>query len=42
MDYFVKITEEARVAMVIVTHDAATAARCSRRSLLSEGMLKTY
>jgi putative ABC transport system ATP-binding protein len=42
MDYFVKITEEARVAMVIVTHDAATAARCSRRSLLSEGMLKPY
>ena len=42
MDYFVKITEEARVAMVVVTHDAATAARCSRQSLLSEGMLKPY
>jgi len=42
MDYFVKITEEAKVAMVIVTHDAATAERCSRRSLLSEGVLKAY
>lgn len=42
MDYFVKITEEARVAMVIVTHDAGTAARCSRKSLLSEGVLKAY
>ncbi|GFK95737.1 putative ABC transporter ATP-binding protein YknY [Fundidesulfovibrio magnetotacticus] len=42
MDYFVKITEEARVAMVIVTHDAGTAERCSRRSLLSDGMLKPY
>ncbi|WP_243362331.1 ABC transporter ATP-binding protein [Fundidesulfovibrio terrae] len=42
MDYFVKITEEARVAMVIVTHDAATAERCSRKSLLSEGLLKPY
>jgi len=42
MDYFVKITEEARVAMVIVTHDASTAERCSRRSLLSDGLLKPY
>lgn len=42
MDYFVKITEEARVAMVIVTHDAMTAERCSRRSILSEGVLKPY
>lgn len=42
MDYFVKITDEARVAMVIVTHDAGTAARCSRKSLLSDGMLKPY
>jgi putative ABC transport system ATP-binding protein len=42
MDYFVKITEEAKVAMVIVTHDAATAERCSRKILLSEGLLKPY
>jgi len=42
MDYFVKITEEARVAMVVVTHDAMTAERCSRRSLLSDGVLKAY
>jgi putative ABC transport system ATP-binding protein len=42
MDYFVKITEEARVAMVIVTHDADTAARCSRKSLLADGLLKPY
>ncbi|MFZ5426626.1 MAG: ABC transporter ATP-binding protein [Thermodesulfobacteriota bacterium] len=42
MDYFVKITEEAKVAMVIVTHDAGTAERCSRKSLLSEGVLKAY
>ena len=42
MDYFVKITEEARVAMVVVTHDAGTAERCSRRLLLSDGVLKPY
>jgi len=42
MDYFVKITEEARVAMVVVTHDAGTAERCSRRLLLSDGELKPY
>ena len=42
MDYFVKITDEAKVAMVIVTHDAGTAARCSRMSLLSDGVLKPY
>ncbi|WP_243311795.1 ABC transporter ATP-binding protein [Fundidesulfovibrio agrisoli] len=42
MDYFVKITEEARVAMVIVTHDAATAERCTRKCLLSDGVLKPY
>ena len=42
MDYFVKITEEARVAMVIVTHDADTAERCTRKSLLSDGVLKPY
>ncbi len=42
MDYFVKITEEARVAMVVVTHDAGTADHCSRRLLLSDGVLKPY
>jgi len=42
MDYFVKITEEARVAMVIVTHDAATADRCSRKDLLAGGVLTPY
>jgi len=42
MDYFVRITEEARVAMVIVTHDAATADRCSRKSLLAGGLLTPY
>ena len=42
MDYFVKITDEARVAMVIVTHDAVTADRCSRKSLLAGGLLTSY
>jgi len=42
MDYFVKITDEARVAMVIVTHDATTAHRCSRKSLLAGGLLTSY
>ena len=42
MDYFVKITDEARVAMVIVTHDATTANRCSRKSLLAGGLLTSY
>jgi putative ABC transport system ATP-binding protein len=42
MDYFVKITDEARVAMVVVTHDATTAQRCSRKCLLSDGRLETY
>ena len=42
MDYFVKITDEARVAMVVVTHDSSTAERCSRRCLLSDGMLVSY
>lgn len=42
MDYFVKITDEARVAMVVVTHDSGTAERCSRQLLLSDGMLKPY
>jgi putative ABC transport system ATP-binding protein len=42
MDYFVKITDEARVAMVVVTHDAATAERCSRKCLLADGRLDPY
>ena len=42
MDYFVKITDQARVAMVVVTHDAATADRCSRKSLLAGGELTSY
>jgi putative ABC transport system ATP-binding protein len=39
MEYFTKITEEARTAMVVVTHDALTSEYCTRKCLLSDGYL---
>jgi putative ABC transport system ATP-binding protein len=39
LDYFNKITEEARTAMVVVTHDAMTAEHCTRTCVLMDGSL---
>jgi molybdate transport system ATP-binding protein len=39
MDYFAKIADEARTAMVVVTHDATTAERCGRTCVLEDGLL---
>ncbi len=42
MDFFNKITEDSQTAMIIVTHDAATAERCTRQCVLADGVLKEY
>jgi putative ABC transport system ATP-binding protein len=39
LEYFTKITEEARTAMVVVTHDAMTAEHCTRTCILTDGRL---
>jgi putative ABC transport system ATP-binding protein len=39
LEYFTKITEEARMAMVVVTHDAMTAEHCTRKCVLTDGSL---
>lgn len=39
LDYFSKITEEARTAMVVVTHDNMTAEHCTRKCVLMDGSL---
>lgn len=39
LEYFTKITEEARTAMVVVTHDAMTAEHCTRKCVLTDGYL---
>jgi len=39
LDYFAKITEEARTAMVVVTHDNTTAEHCTRTCVLRDGLL---
>jgi putative ABC transport system ATP-binding protein len=39
LEYFTKITEEARTAMVVVTHDAMTAQHCTRTCVLTDGYL---
>lgn len=39
LEYFTKITEEARTAMVVVTHDAMTAEHCTRTCVLTDGYL---
>ncbi|WP_043793666.1 ABC transporter ATP-binding protein [Solidesulfovibrio fructosivorans] len=39
LEYFTKITEEARTAMVVVTHDAMTAEHCTRTCVLTDGRL---
>jgi len=39
LEYFTKITEEARTAMVVVTHDNMTAEHCTRTSVLMDGSL---
>jgi ABC-type lipoprotein export system ATPase subunit len=39
LDYFNKITKEARTAMVVVTHDALTAEHCTRTCVLRDGYL---
>lgn len=39
LEYFTKITEEARTAMVMVTHDTLTAEYCTRKCVLSDGYL---
>lgn len=39
LEYFNKITEEARTAMVVVTHDAMTAEHCNRTCVITDGVL---
>jgi len=39
LEYFTKITEEARTAMVVVTHDNMTAEHCTRKCVLTDGYL---
>ena len=39
LEYFTKVTEEARTAMVVVTHDAMTAEHCTRTCVLTDGRL---
>ena len=39
LEYFTKVTEEARTAMVVVTHDAMTAEHCTRTCILTDGRL---
>ena len=39
LEYFTKITEEARTAMVVVTHDGMTAEHCTRKCVLTDGYL---
>ena len=39
LEYFTKITEEARTAMVVVTHDGMTAEHCTRKCVLTDGSL---
>jgi len=39
LEYFTKITEEARMAMVVVTHDNMTAEYCTRKCVLTDGCL---
>ncbi len=40
LEYFQKITEEAKTAMVVVTHDAMTSEHCTRKCVLSDGVLQ--
>ncbi len=40
LEYFQKITEEARTAMIVVTHDAMTSEYCTRKCVLNDGILQ--
>ncbi|WP_245587835.1 ABC transporter ATP-binding protein [Desulfovibrio inopinatus] len=42
MDFFNKITEDSQTAMIVVTHDATTAERCTRQCVLADGVLNEY